>query len=376
MQASCIIDGAFPHYICSVRGHPKAVAQEGVGQIRRDALPEVEHCGHAAAIDWHPDFLIELTTMTHRTITIIAALCALLFVAVAFGQVKVIGRVSYENMITEDEDGIRLVSPIGVLAEPVMKEIYVLSLGRVFIFADDLYQLYSFGKGRGVDNPLSLAVDPEGYVYITQAPSEKTPEQRVSVYNPSFQWERDIVVKGFEGDDSFKPYRLAVDGKGRIYVAGLNFPGVPVMDREGKILEVIRPEEAGEKVTIDDVAVDGNGRVYLMSADKGRVFVFDEKRELLFKFGQKGGSSTKLSRPIAIDVDRGNGRIYVLDYMRHTVLAYDNTGKYIFEFGGLGWSPGWFQYPTDLTVDSSGRIIIADTFNNRVEIFKPEGGEQ
>lgn len=311
--------------------------------------------------------------MTHRTIIIVAAICALLSAAVAFAQGR---HVTHEYSITNDEDGNRLVSPIGVLAEPVMKEIYVMSMGRVYIFADDFYQLYAFGKGRGVENPLSLAVDPEGYVYIVQSPTEKMPEHRVSVFNPSFRWERDIIMKGFEGDDSFTPNRMAVDEKGRIYVTGLNFPGVPVMDREGKLLEVIQPGEAGEKVAVDDVAVDGSGRVYLLSTDKGRIFVFNEERELLFQFGQKGGSSTKLSRPMAVDVDRGNGRIYVLDYMRHTVLAYDNTGKYIFEFGGLGWSPGWLQYPIDLTVDSSGRIIIADTFNNRVEVFKPVGREQ
>jgi DNA-binding beta-propeller fold protein YncE len=327
----------------------------------------------AGAIDWYQDFLIELTTMKHKTIIIVAALSLLLSSAVAFAADKV----SHEYSLTQDEDGNRLVSPTGVLAEPVMKEIYVLSMGRVYIFADDFYQLYAFGKGRGVENPLSLAVDPEGYVYIAQAPTEEIPDYRVSVFNPSFRWERDIVVKGFEGDDSFTPNRLAVDGKGRIYVAGLNFPGVPVMDREGRILEVIQAEEAGEKVPLDDVAVDGsNGRVYLLSTSKSRIFVFDENWELLFKFGQKGGSSTKLSRPMAVDVDRRTGRAYVLDYMRHTVLAYDNTGKYAFEFGGLGWSPGWLQYPIDLTVDSSGRIIIADTFNNRVEVFKPAGTEQ
>jgi DNA-binding beta-propeller fold protein YncE len=311
--------------------------------------------------------------MKHKTIIIMAALSLLLSSAVAFAD----GEVSYEYSLTQDEDGNRLVSPTGVLAEPVMREIYVLSMGRVFIFTNDFYQLYDFGKGRGVETPLSVAVDREGYVYVAQAPTEEKREQRVSVFNPIFQWERDIIVKGFEGDEDFTPNRLAVDEKGRIYVAGLNFPGVPVMDREGKILEVIQPEEEGEKVPIDDVAVDrGSGRVYLLSTAKSRVFVFDENREMLFKFGRKGGSSARLSRPMAVDVDARTGRAYVLDYMRHTVLAYDNTGKYLFEFGGMGWSPGWLQYPIDLTVDSSGRVIIADTFNNRVEVFKPAGGER
>jgi DNA-binding beta-propeller fold protein YncE len=62
--------------------------------------------------------------------------------------------------------------------------------------------------------------------------------------------------------------------------------------------------------------------------------------------------------------------MYVVDYMRHTVSAYDKEGKYLFEFGGLGWGEGWFQYPRDIAVDSSGRILIADTFNNRIQVFQ------
>ena len=63
--------------------------------------------------------------------------------------------------------------------------------------------------------------------------------------------------------------------------------------------------------------------------------------------------------------------MYVVDYMRHTVNVYDKDGKYLFEFGGLGWGEGWFQYPKDIAIDSQGRIFVADTFNDRVDVFKP-----
>jgi hypothetical protein len=41
----------------------------------------------------------------------------------------------------------------------------------------------------------------------------------------------------------------------------------------------------------------------------------------------------------------------------------------MFEFGGMGWSEGWFQHPSYLIVDKLGRIIVADTFNQRVQVF-------
>jgi hypothetical protein len=41
----------------------------------------------------------------------------------------------------------------------------------------------------------------------------------------------------------------------------------------------------------------------------------------------------------------------------------------MFEFGGMGWSEGWFQHPSYFIVDKLGRIIVADTFNQRVQVF-------
>ena len=40
-----------------------------------------------------------------------------------------------------------------------------------------------------------------------------------------------------------------------------------------------------------------------------------------------------------------------------------------FEFGGKGWARGWFQYPNDIAVDTLGNVLVADTFNNRVQVF-------
>ncbi|MCK5506672.1 MAG: hypothetical protein KAJ10_16020, partial [Thermodesulfovibrionia bacterium] len=89
----------------------------------------------------------------------------------------------------------------------------------------------------------------------------------------------------------------------------------------------------------------------------------------LLKFGEKVGSSGKLSRPKAVGVDYRKGRMYVVDYMRHTISVYSMDGTFIFEFGGMGWGEGWFQHPLDLAIDSGSRIIVADLFNQRVQVF-------
>ena len=164
---------------------------------------------------------------------------------------------------------------------------------------------------------------------------------------------------------------MALDRKRNLYVAGIYFPGVLVLDNKGNLLTILSPEEDGKKVKLNFVQIDKAGKIYLVSEEEGHIYVYDESAKFLFRFGEKGGSSGKLSRPQAVSIDNHNGHIYVVDYMRHTVSTYDKEGKYLYEFGGLGWGEGWFQYPKDLSVDPAGRILVADTFNNRIEVFKP-----
>ncbi len=123
-------------------------------------------------------------------------------------------------------------------------------------------------------------------------------------------------------------------------------------------------------VKVIDIVRDPQGHLYLLSEETSKVYVYSPSEELLFSFGQKGGSSGKMSRPRSLAVDVKQKMIYVVDYMRHTVLIYDMTGRFLHEFGGLGWGPGWFNYPSSIVVDRRGRTIIADLFNQRVQVLE------
>jgi DNA-binding beta-propeller fold protein YncE len=279
--------------------------------------------------------------------------------------------VTYLESITEDEEGLMLNFPSFVFTDPVTNEIYVIDGKlRIIIYTSDLFPLFTLGKRNNVGLPLGLTVSNEGNLYVAQSRIKENPRSKISVFNACLRWERDIDLEGFEGAESFTPFRLATDQKGNIYVAGLYFPGVLILNNQGHLLEIISPEEEGKKVSVNYVTIDKTGKIYLVSEEESHIYVYDENRKFLFKFGQKGGSTGKLSRPQAVAIDNRNGRMYVVDYMRHTVSAYDRDGKYLFEFGGLGWGEGWFQYPRDIAVDSSGRILVADTFNNRIEVFQ------
>jgi DNA-binding beta-propeller fold protein YncE len=272
---------------------------------------------------------------------------------------------AFTESIYFDDEGDRLSYPFFVFAEPVMKELYVIDSGqRIIIYNEDLFPLYTLSGKNGIGAPQGLTVDREGNVFIC---TRKNLKHMISVFNASLKLERDIFLSGFDGAESFNPYRIALDREGNMYVAGYYDPRIPVLDRQGKLIDVMTFDE---EVKFNDITIDNTGNIYLTSEESGKIYIFDEKRKFLFNFGERGGVSGTLSRPQNVGIDNQNGMIYVVDYLRHTINIYDKKGTFIADFGGMGIGDGWFQHPNDIAVDNKGRIFVSDLFNNRVQVFQ------
>ncbi len=281
-------------------------------------------------------------------------------------------------IIQRDDLNRKLSYPSSLFYDRGAGELYVTSSGRVVVYSSDYFPVSSLGKGRGITGANSVYVDKKGDVYICQGPSTKNPKARISVYNAAFLPVKEIYFEGFEKARSFTPRRMAIGEDGKMYVAGIDFRGLVVLDEKGRFLNLLAPKDfivspnMARVAAINDVTIDKKGRIYLLSEEMGRIYVYDKNERFLFKFGTKGGSTGKLSRPRGIAVDDKRDRIYVIDYMRHTANVYSLDGKFLGEFGGRGWGPGWFNYPSDIAVDDQGNVIVADTFNQRVQVLKVE----
>jgi hypothetical protein len=152
--------------------------------------------------------------------SMLIALCSTLFVPHNLNAQPQYIPAKYLASITEDEEGGSLSWPSFVFTEPVRNEIYIIdSKARIIIYTSDFYPLFTLSKRNGVETPQGLTVDKEGNLYVAQAPTKDNPRNRISVFNVCLKWERDIYFNGFEGSDSFAPYRLAIDKRGNIFMA-------------------------------------------------------------------------------------------------------------------------------------------------------------
>jgi peptidylamidoglycolate lyase len=69
-----------------------------------------------------------------------------------------------------------------------------------------------------------------------------------------------------------------------------------------------------------------------------------------------------------------NGDFYVSDgYVNSRVIKFTRDGEHITHWGKKGTGDGEFNLVHDVTLDSRGRVYVADRTNQRVQIFDPSG---
>lgn len=279
------------------------------------------------------------------------------------------------EVIAADDAGNDLSYPSALFYDADSDEIYITSplKNKLVLLTSGYFPYLSIGAGRGLQN-VGSCYQKDGRLYVCAGAGKDDRRGHLAVLNGSFLPEKKIYFSGFEGSDTFQPRKVVVGETGNLYVVGLSGAGVVVLDADGNYLRQIEPRDealgVAERAPIISMDVGENGNLYLLSEAMGRVYVYDRNENFLYKFGQKGGEAGKLARPRGIAVDDRNRRVFVVDYQRHSVSAFSLPGEFMYEFGGMGQGRGWLNYPSDVCVDGFGRVLVADTFNHRVQVFE------
>ncbi|XP_035241773.1 tripartite motif-containing protein 3-like isoform X2 [Anguilla anguilla] len=94
--------------------------------------------------------------------------------------------------------------------------------------------------------------------------------------------------------------------------------------------------------------------------------------ELIYRVGSRGRERGEFTNLQGISAS-SNGRIVVADSNNQCIQVFSNDGLFKLRFGVRGRSPGQLQRPTGVTVDMNGDIIVADYDNRWVSIFTSDG---
>jgi len=207
-------------------------------------------------------------------------------------------------------------------------------------------------------------------------PPDQKPEKKAS-------WKDRLAGADPENDKNAKgakpryalgaPYGLAVDSKNRLYVADTKVGAIFVFNTETQDMEMIRNGHEAHFVRITGLAIDDSDRLFISDNGLKHVVVMNPQRKV------EASIAEGLVDPAGIALDNENRFLYVCDTALDQVLVYDaDTYKLLRKIGTTGkghtlTTPGDFAAPTNAAVDADGNLYVADTLNNRVEIFDADG---
>ena len=98
----------------------------------------------------------------------------------------------------------------------------------------------------------------------------------------------------------------------------------------------------------------------------------NENYELVLKWGSGGDGSGQFYSPTDVTVD-STGNVYVADSDNHRIQKFTSNGVFIGMWGSYGQGPGQFSGLYQMAVDSEGNIYTTEYYNNRVQKFAPTG---
>lgn len=271
----------------------------------------------------------------------------------------------------------------------------------------------------GITGCATHKADKKNYLFFPPAPDEP----RIQ-YLTSFGAESDLggpskFSEFVAGENKIhrpivKPYGLTIR-KGKVYVCDTQVANVSISDLAKRRLRYLKPQgQAAMKIPIN-VAVDKDETIYVTDTGRGQVLIYDKEGNLLEAVGKQDSlkpcglalteerfyitdlktasvkvydkktrqlirsfpaSSTneqaKLFQPTNLAVD-SQGRIYVSDSGGFAIKIFDAEGNYVRTVGELGVTPGQFSLPKGIGVDRDGRFYVVDAAAPVVQLFDSNG---
>ena len=254
-------------------------------------------------------------------------------------------------------------------------------------------------------SPSGVAVDGAGNLYIADSGNHRI--RRVDK-GGTITTAAGIGKSGYSGDGGpaagawlHTPEGVAVDKTGNLYIADSGNHRIRRVGATGTITTVAGSGERGyggdggpaTKTRLyhpAGVAVDNTGNLYIADSGNHRIRQVDGSGIITTVagtgergFSEDGGPAleARLNHPTGVAVD-GAGNLYIADSENHRIRRVDGSGiiTTVAGTGERGFSgdggpalEAQLSGPTGISVDSSGSVYIADTWNDRIRRVGPTG---
>ena len=181
-----------------------------------------------------------------------------------------------------------------------------------------------------------------------------------------------------------QPESMAVGPDGDLYVTDLS-QLVTVISPAGKVLRRWGKQGAGpgefnfisndptDKRTVQEsITVGSDGKVYVSDSGGARVEVFTPQGNFVREFGSYGNGRGQFLRPFDLVVDSA-GDVYVVDDEAETLSKFSPSGKLLWTIGGATSSQDLVGHFHVTSIDSHGRLVVVNDDQNKILYIDQSG---
>ena len=273
-----------------------------------------------------------------------------------------------------------------------------------------LFSIYGF-QGDLLRRPSSVGIDSQGNIYVAD-----TGKRRIVVFDPAGKFVATYGDPGQGPNQIWEPISVAVAPDGRSYVVDKTLKKIVIYDVTHKPIKEIdfkdeaplsvrvangqlfvttpsgvvigsldgqfqtgyisKGKKSGQFDTPGAVAVGSDGTLYVADTLNYRIQAIGTNGKVKWVYGasipasqavQYQGADRKFGLPSSIAID-GNGFLYVVDGLSSQLVVLDSSGQLVETIGDVGHADGTFYYPDGIDY-GNGRLVVADKFNDRIEVF-------
>ena len=214
----------------------------------------------------------------------------------------------------------------------------------------------------GVEEPWGVVISQRGEVVVTERD-----RRCVSVFSPSGGKLQSFGTQGSGQGQFNEPCGIAVDGEGNILVADKNNQRIQMLTAEGKFLAAVGtkgngPLQFNKPIGIAFNAV--NSKVYVTEWENCRCHILNSDLTFSSTFGKQGSDEGQFHHPVGIACD-STGKVYVADSWNDRIQVFTSEGKFLKSF----WGRGGLHEPRCIAVDASDMVYVSELGNHCISVF-------
>jgi trimeric autotransporter adhesin len=253
-------------------------------------------------------------------------------------------------------------------------------------------------------SPGGITLDKSGNLYIADILNHRI--RMVAKSSGVITTVAGTQYNGYRGDggqatsaELQNPEGIAVDASGNIYIADTKNNRIRMVSESSGIITTVAGTGLGAyngdggpatSATLSNprgIAVDASGNIYIADVNNNRIRMVSKSSRMMTTVAGNGtcgysgdgelATSATLSSPQSVVLDP-SGNLYIADVNNNRIRMVSKSSGIITTVAGTGTyghsgdgglaTSATLYFPTGVTVDASGNLYIADSYNNRIRM--------